>query len=122
LSCHQRVGVAESGPFANFADRGRFHPPPAVWSEGPRSPRHHAWEAERNLNACISCHTERDCVACHSTRNVGGPGGGLSAGSGRGANPHPTGFRSRCGRALRQNARPCLVCHDPADPTLVECR
>ena len=122
LSCHQRAGVAESGPFANFSERGRFHPPPSVWIDAPRSSRHHAWEAQRNLNACISCHTERDCVACHSTRNVGGPGSGLSAGSGRGANPHPVGFRSRCGRALRQNARPCLVCHDPADPHLLECR
>lgn len=122
LSCHQRAGVAASGPFQNFAERGRFHPPPEVWSTGPRSTRHHAWEAERNLNACISCHTERDCVACHATRGVGGPGGGLSAGSLRGGDPHPPGFRSRCGRALRQNARPCLVCHDPADPTLAECR
>jgi hypothetical protein len=122
LSCHQRAGVAQSGPFGNFAERGRFHPPPAVWTEGARAPRHHAWEAARNLNACISCHTERDCVACHSTRSVGGPGNGLTAGSGRGANPHSVGFRSRCGRALRQNARPCLVCHDPADPNLAECR
>jgi hypothetical protein len=122
LSCHQRAGVAASGPFQNFAERGRFHPPPEVWSSGPRSSRHHAWEAERNLNACISCHTERDCVACHATRGVGGPGGGLAAGSLRGGDPHPAGFRSRCARALRQNARPCLVCHDPADPTLAECR
>lgn len=122
LPCHQRAGVAASGPFENFAERGRFHPSPAQWTEGPRSSRHHAWAAERNLNACTSCHTERDCVSCHSTRNVGGPGDGLGAGAGRGANPHPPGFRTRCGRALRQNARPCLVCHDPADPNLSECR
>ncbi len=122
LPCHQRAGVAQSGPLANFADRGRFHPPPAIWTDAPRSARHHAWEAERNLNACISCHVERDCVSCHATRQVGGAGGGLPAGIGGALSPHPSGFRARCGRALRQNARPCLVCHDPADPSFAECR
>jgi hypothetical protein len=121
LSCHQRVGVAESGPVGNFASRGRFHPPSSVWSSGPRTARHHAWEAQRNATACVSCHTERDCVSCHATRAVGGPGGGLPAGGGRGSNPHPAGFASRCGAALRDNARPCLVCHDPADPLLAAC-
>jgi hypothetical protein len=121
LACHQRAGVAESGPVGNFADRGRFHPPPAVWTNAPRSARHHAWEAERNLNACVSCHVERDCIACHASRSVGGAGDGLPAGRG-GMNPHPPGFRARCAHALRQNARPCLVCHEPADPVFAECR
>ena len=121
ISCHQRIGVAQSGPLANFADRGRFHPPPSVWTNSPRSARHHAWEAERNLNACVSCHVERDCIACHASRNVGGAGGGLPAG-GVGRNPHPLGFRARCAHALRQNARPCLMCHEPSDPVFAECR
>lgn len=121
LSCHQRVGITESGPLANSADRGRFHPPPAVWTNSPRSARHHAWEAERNLNACVSCHVERDCVACHASRSIGGAAGGLPAG-GAGRNPHPLGFRARCAHALRQNARPCLMCHDPSDPVFAECR
>ena len=47
LSCHQRSGVAQSGPFENFLGRGRFHPPKSVWTDGPRSSRHHAWEAQR---------------------------------------------------------------------------
>lgn len=121
LSCHQRLGIAESGPLANSADRGRFHPPPSVWTNPPRSARHHAWEAERNLNACVSCHVERDCIACHATSGVGGSSGGLPAG-GAGANPHPLGFRARCAHALRQNARPCLMCHEPSDPVFAECR
>lgn len=122
VSCHQRVGVSESGPVGNFAARGRFHPPSSVWSSGPRTSRHHAWEAQRDPSACVSCHVERDCVACHATRQVGGPGNGLPAGAGRGANPHPPGFAARCANALRDNARPCLVCHDPADPLLSACR
>jgi hypothetical protein len=126
LSCHQRAGVTLSGPVGNIAQRGRFHPPPSVWTDAPRGAGHHAWEAERNLNACVSCHMERDCVACHATAARGGMGSGLPSGSPgsyqRGSDPHPPGFLSRCGRALRQNARPCLTCHDPADRNLASCR
>lgn len=122
LSCHQRAGVAMSGPTGNFAGRGRFHPPKSVWTEGGRSASHHAWEAQRNLNACVSCHQERDCMACHATRGVGGRGAWPPVSGGRGVNPHPVGFVSRCRQALRQNARPCLTCHTSSDPELLKCR
>jgi hypothetical protein len=122
LSCHQRSGVTQSGPFDNLAGRGRFHPPRALWSEGPRGSSHHAWQAQRNLNACTSCHTERDCTTCHSTRRVGGPGGGPVNGLGRGVDPHPPGFRAQCGPPLRRNPRACLVCHGRADPVFMQCR
>src|SRR6185436_12882078 len=58
LSCHQRAGVTLTGPSEILAGRGRFHPPPAIWTDGPRTASHHAREAERNLNACVSCHIE----------------------------------------------------------------
>jgi hypothetical protein len=122
LSCHQRVGVALSGPVGNFSERGRFHPPKSVWTDAARSPAHHAWEAQRNLNACVSCHQERDCMACHATRAVGGRGAWPPVKPGVGANPHPVGFAARCRRALQQNARPCLTCHDPSDSELLKCR
>ncbi|HET7538584.1 MAG TPA: cytochrome c3 family protein [Polyangiaceae bacterium] len=122
LTCHQRLGIAMSGPFANMAERGRFHPPKSEWTDGPRTARHHAWEAERNISACVSCHVERDCAICHATAAMGGRGSGFPAGQGQGTNPHPIGFRSRCASALRQNARPCLVCHTPDDPNLLDCR
>jgi hypothetical protein len=122
LSCHQRAGVALSGPIANFARRGRFHPPKSIWTDGPRTGSHHAWEAERNLNACVSCHQERDCASCHATRGVGGRGMSLPAGAGQGVDPHPAGFGARCQGALRQNARPCLTCHALNDPELLKCR
>ncbi|MEZ4221677.1 MAG: cytochrome c3 family protein [Polyangiaceae bacterium] len=121
LSCHQRSGVTLSGPYENFAGRGRFHPPKRDWTDPPRSGRHHSWEAQRNLNACVSCHVERECATCHATARVGGRGAGSGFG-GQGANPHPMNFRDRCRGALKRNARPCLVCHDPADPQLQECR
>jgi hypothetical protein len=126
LGCHQRAGVTLSGPVGNVAQRGRFHPPPSVWTDAPRGAGHHAWEAERNLNACVSCHMERDCVNCHATAAVGGIGSGLPSGDPgsfrRGTDPHPPGFFARCGRALRQNPRPCLSCHDPSDRALDACR
>jgi hypothetical protein len=121
VGCHERSGIAESGPVGIAAGRGRFHPPSAVWSSVTRGPGHHAWEAERNLSVCVSCHVERDCVRCHATRGVGGPGTGLPAGAGR-ANPHPSGFAEGCAPALRDNSRPCRVCHDAADPLLEACR
>jgi Cytochrome c7 and related cytochrome c len=121
ISCHQRAGITLSGPYGNFANRGRFHPPKAIWTDPPRGPDHHSWAAERNLNACLSCHTEHDCVTCHATRDVGGRGIGVGS-PGQGVNPHPADFMSRCAHALRENARPCLVCHDPADPKLEACR
>jgi hypothetical protein len=127
LSCHQRTGVAMSGPLGNFVNRGRFHPPKAVWTDGRRSAGHHAWEAQRNLNACVSCHQERDCLSCHATRGVGGRGAwppdpSLTPPLGRNVNPHPVGFAARCGQALRQNARPCLTCHGATDRELLKCR
>ncbi len=110
LDCHMRAGVAESSPTAD-KDSGRFHPPKSVWSDPPRKPGHHAFEAERNLNACVSCHTERDCVACHGAQGIGG-----------GFDPHQNGFLGGCGAEFRRNPRPCFVCHEKGDPALARCQ
>lgn len=111
LSCHQRVGVSMGGPTA-VRESGRFHPPKAQWSDAPRKPGHHAQEAARNLNACVSCHTERDCASCH---------GGAGIGAGR-YNPHGPGFAAQCASQMRRNARPCFVCHEPNAAALAMCR
>ena len=111
--CHRRVGVARDSPSGNRPSGRRFHPPPAEWTTAPRGPMHHAWEAMRNLNACVSCHSERDCATCHATKGVAG---------GQGVNPHPLGFKDKCGLALHRNPRPCLVCHGSTDTLLRVCR
>jgi Cytochrome c7 and related cytochrome c len=111
--CHRRVGVARDTPSANRLAGRRFHPPPEVWTTGPRGPQHHAFEAQRNLNACVACHTERDCATCHASKGL--PGGG-------GIDPHPVGFASKCRTALKRNPRPCLVCHTSTDQALMPCR
>jgi hypothetical protein len=113
ISCHQRTGVAETSPYANAEGRSRFHPPKAEWTDLPRTGRHHAFEAQRNITACVSCHTERDCASCHATAGRGGIGG---------LSPHPPGFAGTCRSALASNARPCLFCHTPGDPALASCR
>jgi len=111
--CHRRVGVARDTASGNRLTGRRFHPPAAEWTTGPRSPGHHAWEAQRNLNACVSCHTERDCATCHASKGLRG---------GQGVNPHPVGFIDKCASALKRNPRPCLVCHQGADPVLRQCQ
>jgi hypothetical protein len=111
--CHRRTGVARDAPSGNRPGGRRFHPPPDQWTTAPRGPLHHAWEAMRNLNACVSCHTERDCATCHATKGIAG---------GQGVDPHPVGFRDKCGLAMRRNPRPCLVCHASGDSDLGMCR
>ena len=110
LDCHLRVGVADSSPPAS-RDTGRFHPPKAIWSDPPRKPGHHSFEAERNLNACVSCHVERDCVACHG-----------GSGIGAGFSPHQNGFVGGCATQMRRNPRPCFVCHEKNDAVLGQCQ
>jgi hypothetical protein len=110
LGCHQRLGVTMSGP-TGVREAGRFHPPKMEWSDAPRRPGHHAFEAMRNLNACVSCHIERDCVICHGGQGIGG-----------GFNPHNGGFAGGCASQLRRNPRPCYVCHDPGAQVLQRCQ
>jgi hypothetical protein len=110
LNCHMRLGITMSGPPA-ARESGRFHPPKYIWSDAPPKPGHHSFEAERNLNACVSCHTERDCVTCHGAQGIGG-----------GFDPHRPGFTSSCGTQMRRNPRPCFVCHEPGAAVLNECR
>lgn len=110
LQCHQRLGITMSGP-SDARNAGRFHPPKTIWSDPPRNPGHHAQEARRNLNACVSCHVERDCVVCHGASGVGG-----------GFNPHPGGFAASCATQMARNPRPCFVCHAPGDASLSQCK
>lgn len=109
VTCHQRVGVSQTGPL-NQRMSSRFHPPRNVWTDAPKNASHHGYEATRNMTACTSCHIERDCIACHGAKSLGG---GLS--------PHPAGFADSCGRPFRQNPRPCLTCHG-AENIATKCR
>jgi hypothetical protein len=74
-------------------------------------PTLHALEAQRAMNACVSCHAEQDCVACHGALGIGA---GLS--------PHPPGFAAQCAAALDTNARACRTCHGDLDALRSRCR
>jgi hypothetical protein len=120
LTCHLRAGLSPSGPGAARAGQGRFHLPASIWTDRPRTARHHAVQARLHLDECTSCHQERDCALCHATAGVGGPG--QSTTGGFQVSPHPPGFRNRCGGLLARNPRPCLVCHQPGDPNMMPCQ
>ncbi len=102
--CHARLGLASIAAPA-VRETGRYHPPPAAWE------RAHGLEAKRSLNACVSCHAERDCVGCHGAIGVGG---GLS--------PHPPGFAARCASLLAANPRACVTCHGDVGALEPRCR
>ncbi len=105
--CHVRSGVSDTVGSLYFSAAGnatgRFHPEGFVAPLGAvPTAAHHKFEARKNLRQCVGCHQESTCVQCH----------GVQASPAIRANPHPPGFRSQCDRALRQNDRGCVKCHE----------
>ena len=101
VDCHQLTQVASEAPNQPPA-KLRFHPDGWVDPVGQRGPNHHSFEAQRNIRACASCHTEETCLRCHSTFTLN-------------VNPHPPGFvgSGACERMRNKNARVCAKCHSP---------
>jgi hypothetical protein len=98
LDCHRKLGV---GPESVRKDgRTRIHPP--GWGDCVRGLTHHADQARRNLAACVSCHTESDCLTCHK------------AGSACGGNVNVHGHMSdgQLSRMQKLNPRACEKCHE----------
>ncbi len=62
----------------------------------------HGPAARRNLETCVTCHSEPDCLQCHSAQR------------GRGFSPHGPGFDPEKARAA--NSESCTACHGPAIP------
>ncbi|HEX7336917.1 MAG TPA: hypothetical protein VF252_06890 [Gemmatimonadales bacterium] len=65
----------------------------------------HGQAARQNLESCVACHAERDCLTCHSALG------------GRRFNPHGPGFDPATLR--RKNSQACTACHGgliPAAP------
>jgi hypothetical protein len=108
--CHRRAGVAMASASA-ARGVGRFHPAFERFSGPVVTDEHHAMEARRALQSCVSCHAERDCVTCHASTSLGGAG----------ANPHPPGFAATCGAALRASARGCAQCHRDVSSLAARC-
>ena len=62
----------------------------------------HGQAARQNLESCVACHAERDCLTCHSAQG------------GRRFNPHGPGFDAATLR--RKNSQMCTACHGAAIP------
>ena len=69
---------------------------------GDRGADHHAYQAQRNLRQCASCHREELCLTCHSAQA-----------SSYQVSPHPRGWATsrRCEALAARNPRLCLRCH-----------
>lgn len=90
-SCHAAAGLTTTGSLsAGYHDAKRF------FIVG------HGQAARQNLESCVSCHVERDCLACHSALG------------GRRFNPHGPGFDPA--RLRRKNPEVCTACHGTAIP------
>jgi hypothetical protein len=123
LGCHQRSGVASDPPGGSPGVRVgrtgsplRFHSDNWVVGSFRDNPEHHAWQAMRNIRACVSCHREQTCLECHSnfsdTRN-------LPSGFDRPISPHPpVGWvnSDRCRALVARNRRVCYKCHLASSP------
>ncbi len=108
VSCHERsgVGVRADAGFDRVGAVNRFHP--AGWATlGVRGPDHHANEAQKNLEACTSCHREDFCLECHTAEPAR-----------LGISPHGPGWRNsgRCRALAARNQRMCLRCHIELGP------
>jgi hypothetical protein len=105
--CHTRMGVAADGKGSEFGPMPGFNFHPPGWTSssltGAPGPASHAFEAQRNIKQCASCHRESFCTRCHSNQ----PGNALRI------NPHPRDWRGsrRCNALLARNRRMCLRCH-----------
>ena len=85
-TCHLRAGIVSPGRLQQ-----------AYHDASPRFQLNHGTAARQNIESCVSCHAESDCLACHSAQG------------GRRFNPHGPGFDAA--RLRRQNPQTCAACH-----------
>jgi hypothetical protein len=92
-TCHAQSGLGARTPLG-VAER--YHDSKRYFLLG------HGQAARQNLETCVSCHVERDCLRCHSAMG------------GRRFNPHGPGFDPD--RLLRKNPEVCIACHGVSIP------
>jgi Doubled CXXCH motif (Paired_CXXCH_1) len=89
--CHVKAGLSARGEL-----NGGYHDAKQFFLLG------HGQAARQNLESCVGCHAERDCLACHSAL------------TGRRFNPHGPGFDPSTLR--RKNSQVCTACHGASIP------
>lgn len=123
VGCHTRSGVTPDSRTSDFLgpssgdNTRRFHPP--GWVEfgtngpregmGSRGVTHHSFQAQRNIQQCVSCHREDFCKTCHSSQR----GLHITDQAVFNINPHPNGWRNsaKCKALAAKAGRMCLRCH-----------
>lgn len=89
--CHLQSGFGSN----NGLLTGKFHDSKGSFLLG------HGQAARLNIESCITCHSEKDCLACHSART-------------RRFNPHGPDFDAD--RLRKKNPQTCSACHGRAIP------
>ena len=119
VDCHTATKVADTSG-SRPPTGTRFHPEGwvdmkndslsgrEVPARNIRGENHHSFQAQRNIRACASCHTESSCIACHGAQ-------GVEIGSPYRINPHPPSWTrtNDCVRIRNKNERVCYKCHSP---------
>lgn len=90
-NCHVQSGFRSADGILT----GNFHDAKASFLLG------HGQAARQNLESCVTCHSEGDCLACHSAQT-------------RGFNPHGPNFDAD--RLRKKNPQTCAACHGRAIP------
>lgn len=85
-ACHQQSGLTARKQLGSG-----YHDAKQSFAFG------HGQAARQNLETCVGCHVERDCLTCHSAQG------------GRNFNPHGPGFDAP--RMKRKNPETCTACH-----------
>jgi hypothetical protein len=91
-TCHAKAGLVARERLRG----GTYHDANPAFIAG------HGRAARQNLETCVSCHVERDCLTCHS-----------ALGGGR-VNPHGPGFDAA--RLKAKNPEVCTACHGVSIP------
>ena len=84
-TCHQQAGLRSAGRLLQG-----YHDANGAFLLS------HGTAARQNIESCIACHSERDCLFCHSAQT-------------RRFNPHGPGFDAE--RLKRRNPQTCAACH-----------
>jgi hypothetical protein len=84
-NCHKQSGLTSKRPL-----QGGYHDANGAFLLG------HGPSARLQLESCVTCHTERDCLFCHSAQT-------------RSFNPHGPGFDPD--RLRKRNPQMCSACH-----------
>ncbi len=92
-TCHAQAGLSAR---VGLGTAERYHDAKGVFILG------HGQAARQNLETCVSCHVERDCLKCHAALG------------GRRFNPHGPGFDPE--RLRKKNPEMCIACHGLAIP------